>query len=74
MKNVSPVKLLVRRAGSKKFLRSTGRWTRNAKAACNFPNVLNAIHACLARELDEVELVLRFDGDSKDRCLRVRCC
>ena len=71
--NGSPVKLLVRNARSQKFLRATGRWTRRAEAALNFPNVVSAIHACLARGLGEVELVLRFEGDAEDRCVPVTC-
>jgi hypothetical protein len=72
MKASPPVKLLVRRAGSTQFLRSTGRWTKKAEAACNFPNVLNAIHVCLAKGLKEVELILRFEGEAHDRCLPLR--
>lgn len=67
MKDSSPTKLLVRRAGSNKFLKATGRWTKKVEAAFNFPNLLSAIHTCLAKELRDVELVLRFD-DSDERC------
>ena len=73
MNRSSPVKLVVRHVKSHKFLRATGRWTRRAEAAFNFPNLLNAIHACLARGLEEVELVLRYEGDTKDRCVRLSC-
>jgi hypothetical protein len=64
----SLIKVMVRRAGSNKFLRSTGRWTKKAEAAFNFPNLLNAIHTCLAKGLKDVELVLRSEGDSVERC------
>ncbi|HEU5123760.1 MAG TPA: hypothetical protein VFW05_06820 [Verrucomicrobiae bacterium] len=69
----STTKLLVRNARSQKFLKSTGRWTRQVEAACNFPNMVNAIHTCLACGLREVELILRFEGDTDDRCLPVVC-
>jgi hypothetical protein len=69
----STTKLLVRNARSQKFLKSTGRWTRQVEAACNFPNTVNAIHTCLAYGLQEVELILRFEGDKDDRCLPVVC-
>jgi hypothetical protein len=65
----SPIrKLLVRKAGSDKFLRPTGRWTKKAEAAFNFPTLVDAIHTCLARGLKEVEFILRFEGDSEDQC------
>jgi hypothetical protein len=65
----SPVrKLLVRKTGSNKFLRATGRWTKKAEAAFNFPTLVDAIHACIVRGLKEVEFVLRFEGDSEDQC------
>ena len=71
--NESPRKLLVRDTKSRKFLRSTGRWTKKAEAAFQFPNLINAIHACLGKGLREVELILRFDGDAHDRCIRLQC-
>ena len=73
MKEQSLTKLLVRRVGSNRFLKCTGRWSKSAREACNFPNLLNALNACLANGLKEVELVLRYKGDSDDRCYRVRC-
>ena len=69
MKNWSPTKLLVRHAKSRKFLKATGRWTRKAEAAFNFPNPINAVHTCLGKGIKEVELVLRFEGDVEDRCV-----
>jgi hypothetical protein len=61
------VKLLVRRVGSNNFLRTTGRWTKRAEGAMHFPNLLNAIHACIAKGLHTAELILRYDGDNEDR-------
>ena len=61
-------KLLVRKVGSKRFLRATGRWTKKAEAAFNFPTLVDAIHTCLGRGLKRVEFVLRFEGDSEDQC------
>jgi hypothetical protein len=61
------VKLIVRHMRSNKFLRTTGRWTKKAETASNFPNVLNAIHACLGKELKDVELILRYQGEAQDR-------
>ena len=73
MRKASITKLLVRNARSKKFLKSTGRWTKKPEAACNFPNTVNAIHTCLAHGIDEVELVLRFEGESADRHVPMTC-
>jgi len=65
----SPLKkLLVRKVGSNKFLRATGRWTKKAEAACNFPTLVDAIHTCLSQGLKQVEFILRFEGDAEDQC------
>lgn len=65
----SPIKkLLVRKVGTNKFLKATGRWTRRAEAALNFPTLVDAIHTCLLKGLKEVEFILRFEGDSEDQC------
>jgi hypothetical protein len=61
------IKLLVRRAGQNKFLSATGRWTRKAEAAFNFPNLLNAIHMCMAKGMRDAEIIVRYDGDQDDR-------
>jgi hypothetical protein len=70
---IAPVKLMVRHPVSKKFLRPSGRWTAKPDAALNFPNPVNAIHACIARGFNQVELILRFDGDKTDRCIPLNC-
>jgi len=65
----SPLKkLVVRKVGSNTFLRATGRWTKKAEAAFNFPTLVDAIHTCLTQGLQKVEFVLRFEGDSEDQC------
>ena len=71
--NQSLSKLLVKRAGSDKFLRATGRWTKRAEQALNFPNLVSAVHACLVKGLKEVEVILRFEGDHKDRSYPLKC-
>jgi hypothetical protein len=67
----SPTKLLVRHAALKKFLSSTGKWTRRAETACNFPNLVNALHTCLQRGVIDAELIVRFKGEHRDRRLKV---
>lgn len=62
----TPREFLVRHVALNKFLSPAGRWVKQAEAAFNFPNLLNAINTCLARELQNVELILRFDGDRPD--------
>jgi len=65
----SPVrKLLVRKVGSNKFLRATGRWTTRVETAFSFPTLVDAIHTCIAKGLKEVEFILRLEGDSEDQC------
>jgi len=66
-----PYKLFVRLPGTHKFLRATGRWTRNAQSAFRFPNPLSAINTCLAHGLKEVELVFHY-GDGEE-CVRLNC-
>ena len=61
------IKLRVRRIRSKKFFKSTGRWTRKPEQAFDFPNLLNAVHTCMAKGWSDVELILRYDGDQRDR-------
>jgi hypothetical protein len=68
MKAKKSVSMLVRKPGAPKFLKTSGEWTRRTEAACNFPNVLNLVHTCLARGLGEVELVVHFQGDLGARC------
>ena len=64
----SLIKLHVRQAGANRFLDVAGRWTRKVKNAFNFPHLLQALNACLAKGLKEVEFVMRFEGDWNDRC------
>ena len=71
--DVAPAKLLVRHPETKKFLRPSGRWTAKADAAFIFPNPLSAIHTCISRGLDRVELLFCLDGDPNYRCVPVQC-
>lgn len=65
----SPLKkLLVRKVGSDKFLSGSGRWTKKEERAWNFPTLVDAIHNCIARGLQEVEFILRFENSAEDRC------
>ena len=73
MQQPALTRLLVRNARSQKFLKPAGGWTKEAEAAWNFPNPVNAIHTCMAKGLRQVELVVRFEGDSGDRRLVVNC-
>ncbi len=52
-----------------KFLSPAGRWVKKAEAALSFPNILNAINTCLGRGLRDVELIVRFEGNTPDRRL-----
>lgn len=72
MRNHSPTQLLVRHARSQKFLKATGHWTRRVEAASNFPNLVNAVHTCMAHGIDEAQLVFRFEGETRDVCLPLR--
>jgi hypothetical protein len=67
IEDLQPRKLLVRHVALNKFLSPAGRWVERAEAACNFPNLLNAINTCLARGFKDVEVILRFDGNRPDQ-------
>ena len=60
-----PIRMLVRKPGAAKFLGATGEWTRRTETACNFPNAFRLVHACLAKGLEEVELIVHFEGDTE---------
>jgi hypothetical protein len=62
-----PSKVLVRHVALDRFWGPAGRWVKRAEAAFSFPNLLNAINACLARGVKDVELILRYDGEAPDR-------
>jgi len=67
MKQSPLQKLLVRQIGGNKFLRATGRWTKKAELAFNFPTIVDAVHTCLANGIKNVEFILRFEGDVRDQ-------
>jgi hypothetical protein len=62
----SPKQFLVRHLSTDRFLNPDGRWVEKAEAALSFPNLLNAINACLARRREDVELILRFGDNVPD--------
>jgi hypothetical protein len=68
----APYRLLVRRPGTMKFLRATGRWTKKVESAFSFPNTINAVHTCLSRGLHEVELVFHYGG-ADEHSVRIEC-
>ena len=67
----SRFQLFVRLPGTGKFLKASGRWTRRIEAAFRFPNLLNAINACLAFGLEEIELVVRYAENCPEICYRL---
>jgi len=69
--NPWPGKFLVRHVSLNKYLGPAGCWVKRAEAAFDFLHPLNAISTCLARGLKDVELILRFDGDRPDLCIRL---
>jgi hypothetical protein len=71
-KHPAPTRLLVRHVSLNKFLSPAGRWVKRTETALNFPNILNAINTCLGRNLQDVELILRFDGGIPDRRIPMR--
>ena len=46
-------------------------WTNDEARAQNFPTTLNAVVYAVKKELHEVQLLIRFDGDAPDVVVRV---
>ncbi len=59
----------MRHVSLNKFLSPAGRWVKKAEEALRFPNILNAVNTCLGRGFRNVELIVRFDGNTPDRRL-----
>jgi hypothetical protein len=56
---------------SRKYLRDGG-WTKDADKARDFQNIREVVETCLEQQLEEVDLVLRFDGTSLEITIRIR--
>jgi hypothetical protein len=68
-----PMKRLLRCARTGKFFRGDGRWTKRADRALNFPHMMHVVHTCLLHGLKDMELVLQFDGQSREKSLPLHC-
>lgn len=66
-----PNSFFVRHLALKKFLGPDGHWVKSMSTASHFPNVLNAINTCLGRDLKNVELILHYRGNRRDRRIRM---
>ena len=67
-----PMKRLLRHARTGKFFRGNGRWTKRADRAMDFPHLMHVVHACLLHGLKDVELVLCFEGQTREMALPIR--
>ena len=68
-----PMKRLVRHARTGKFFRGDGGWTKRPDRALNFPHLMHVVHTCLLHGLRDVELVLQFDGQAREKALPINC-
>ena len=68
-----PMKRLLRHGRTGKFFRGNGRWTKRADRALNFPHLMHVVHTCLLHGLRDVELVLHFEGQSRETALPINC-
>ncbi len=66
MTTKNPISMHVKKAGTREFFSASGRWTHRMDMAINFPNLLTVIHTCLAEGLDQVEVLIRSDGEADD--------
>jgi hypothetical protein len=69
----TPYKLFVRLPGTNKFLKATGRWTKQVETALSFANPLQAIHTCIVRGFREVELVFHYADGKGEHSMRIDC-
>ncbi|HEY2083634.1 MAG TPA: hypothetical protein VGI88_12695 [Verrucomicrobiae bacterium] len=67
------MKRLLRCARTGKFFRGDGRWTKRVDRALNFPHLMHVVHTCLLHEFKDVELVLQFEGQTREKALRLNC-
>ena len=49
-----------------------GQWTNNPNEASEFGTIREAVETCVRNELQEVDLILRFDGTSTEIVVRIR--
>ena len=68
-----PMKRLLRDGHTGKFFRGNGRWTKRADRALNFPHLMHVVHTCLLHGLKDAELVLHFDGQTREKRLPLNC-
>ena len=69
--DVRNTRRLLRHRLSRKYLRDGG-WTPDVNKATDFQNIRQVVETCLEQQLEEVELVLRFDGTSLEIAIRIR--
>ncbi len=68
-----PMKRLLRNGRTGKFFRANGRWTKRVDRALNFPHLMHVVHTCLLHGLKDVELVLQFEGQTREMSLPLKC-
>ena len=60
------MKVVLQKMGSLQYLQEDGRWTHRTETARIFPNTLNALNFCEARQLQGIQIRLKFGQNLSD--------
>ena len=69
--DVRTARRVVRHRRSRQYLNDDG-WTKDLNKARDFQNIREVVETCLEQQLEEVDLVLRFDGTAVEITIRIR--
>ncbi len=60
------MKVVLQKKGNLLYLQENDSWTRDELLARSFPNTLNALNFCQARQLSGVQIRLTFENHASD--------
>lgn len=60
------IPVLVQNSRTRKYLKKDGHWTTWGSQAAVFHSARTAIEFCLQKEVQDVELIYRFEGFDRD--------
>jgi hypothetical protein len=69
MKSEEFMKIFVQQKWSGLYCKETGEWTHNQREAFDFRHSGTAVKFCLARNLSQIRIVMRFDDQAYDVCV-----
>ena len=60
------MKVVLQKKGSLQYLQDEGNWTPRVESARIFPNTLNALNFCQAKQLSGIQIRLKFGDNPSD--------